>query len=210
MIEIKKFTFNPFQENTYIVNNENKECFIVDPGCYDKSEQVILKNYIEEKGLKPVELLNTHCHIDHVFGNRFIFDEFGLVPKIHLDEKIVLDSTPKVAQMYGLNYFPSPEPEYYSDNHVLLGNEKWDILFAPGHSPGHVMFHNKNASCLIAGDVIFRMSMGRTDLPGGDHDTLLKSIREQVFSLPDETDIYSGHMEETTVGFEKINNPFLR
>lgn len=209
MIEVHKFTFNPFQENTYILVNENKDCFIVDPGCYDRKERALLKQFIASEGLQPVGLLNTHCHIDHVFGNKFISETYGLTPLIHPVEKQVLAAVAQVAQLYSLDYDPSPDASFYDGDEISLGDEKFQILFTPGHSPGHVVFFHKESKTLIAGDVLFRKSIGRTDLPGGDHETLLTSIREKVFALPDDTKVYPGHMEETEIGYEKKHNPFL-
>lgn len=209
MIYIKSFTFNPFQENTYVVFNTSKECFIIDPGCYTPSEEVEILDFITKKGLKPVGLLNTHCHIDHVFGNRFIAEKFDLIPQIHQLEEKMLDAAGASAKMFGLDYVPSPKPAILPENQILLGTEVFDILFVPGHSPGHVAFYHAGSKSLISGDVLFRRSIGRTDLPGGDMDTLLASIREKLFALPDETIVYAGHMESTTLGFEKENNPFL-
>jgi glyoxylase-like metal-dependent hydrolase (beta-lactamase superfamily II) len=210
MLEVFKFTFNPFQENTYLLSTENGDCAIIDPGCYDNREEEILKKAIEEKGLKPKLLLNTHCHIDHVFGNEFIHRTYGLKPMIHPQEEIVLDSVPRVAEMYGLNYSPSPKAEFYDSEEIKLGEELLKILFVPGHSPGHVAFYSENNKTLISGDVLFRQSIGRTDLPGGNMDRLMRSIANEIIVLPDDTAVYAGHMEDTSIGEEKSSNPFLR
>lgn len=210
MIHIQSFTFNPFQENTYLVWNDQKECFIIDPGCYDRNEESELVDFIERKELNPVALLNTHCHIDHVLGNDFIFRKYGLTPQIHKSEIPMLGAAGTSAQMFGINYTPSPEPQLLPEKEILLGNEKFDILFVPGHSPGHVAFYHPDSKTLISGDVLFRQSIGRTDLPGGDMQTLLDSIRQELFVLPDETKVNAGHMEPTTIGYEKANNPFMR
>lgn len=209
MIRIKSFIFNPFQENTYVVSNDRGECMIVDPGMYNREEQQTIKAYIDAEGLRPILLVNTHCHIDHVFGNAYIAEEYGLTPKIHPKEKQVLDTVPVVANMYGLNYDPSPEPEFFDGESIALGAERFDILFVPGHAPGHVAFHHAASKKLLSGDVLFRESIGRTDLPGGDMDTLLHSIRTQVFALDDDTEVFSGHMGPTTIGHEKKYNPFF-
>jgi len=209
MIKIKKFTFNPFQENTYVVSNESGSCFLVDPGCYTSAEENALKDYIEQNDLKVEALLNTHCHIDHVFGNHFIHSEYGLTPYIHEDEAPVLETVTQVAGMYGLNYSQSPAPQNYSGSTMQLLGMEWQIIYSPGHSPGHIMLYQKDEGVLLAGDVIFRMSIGRTDLPGGNHAELLRNITQKVFTLPENTRILPGHMEETTVGFEKKNNPFF-
>lgn len=209
MIRVDSFTFNPFQENTYVVSNDADECMIVDPGMYTRAECQTLRQHIESRGLQPVLLVNTHCHIDHVFGNAFVGDTYGLTPVIHQLERPVLDAVPTVAQMYQLNYDPSPEPEYFDGDELMLGSEKFEILFAPGHAPGHVAFHHADSKTLLSGDVLFRESIGRTDLPGGDMDTLLHSIRTQLFTLDDDTKVYAGHMGPTTIGHEKKYNPFL-
>jgi len=209
MLQIKKFTFNPFQENTYVVSNGSKSCFIVDPGCYTTAEENELKEYIVQNKLKPEALINTHCHIDHVFGNKFINDEYGLIPFVHENEIPVLNAVPQVAHLYNLDYSESPAPKKYEGENMHLLNQNWQIIYAPGHSPGHIMLYQKEASLLLAGDVIFRMSIGRTDLPGGNHEDLIRNIRQKVFTLPEDTQILPGHMEETTVGFERKNNPFF-
>jgi glyoxylase-like metal-dependent hydrolase (beta-lactamase superfamily II) len=209
MLSVHKFTFNPFQENTYLIYGETGDCAIVDPGCYSSEEEKTLVQKIEELNLKPTLLLNTHCHIDHVFGNDFVFRKYGLQPHIHRVEQPVLDSVTQVAQMYGLNYTPSPDPIYFEGDTITLEDEELEILFVPGHAPGHVAFYNASQDFLIAGDVLFKQSIGRTDLPGGDMNTLLNSIKTQLFPLPDETIVYPGHMENTTIGAEKKNNPFL-
>lgn len=210
MMNIETFTFNPFQENTYLLYNEAKECIIVDPGCYDRGEQNILESYISKHGLTPIALLNTHCHLDHVFGNKFIDDKYGLKPHIHPKDQPVLDSVKMVVDMYGLNYDESPKPVYFDGDKFSAGGFSFDILFVPGHSPGHVAFYNAENKILISGDTLFKNSIGRTDLPGGDSDTLFESIQTQLFTLPDDTKVYPGHMESTEIGFEKKTNPFFK
>lgn len=210
MLTVHKFTFNPFQENTYLISTESGKCAIIDPGCYTREEEEALKGKITELKLEPILLLNTHCHIDHVFGNEFIHREYGLRPHIHPDEKAVLQSVPHVAKMYGLNYAESPDPIYFEGDQIKLDNELLKILFVPGHAPGHVAFYHEGDGKLLAGDVLFKQSIGRTDLPGGDMNTLLKSIKNELFVLPDETVVYPGHMENTTIGEERRYNPFLK
>lgn len=209
MIRIKSFLFNPFQENTYVVSNDRGESMIVDPGMYNREEQQTIKAYIDAEGLRPILLVNTHCHIDHVFGNAYIAEEYGLTPKIHPKEKQVLDTVPTVANMYGVNYDPSPDPEFFDGDSIFLGSERFDIMFVPGHAPGHVALHHAASKKLLSGDVLFHESIGRTDLPGGDMDTLLRSIRTQLFTLDDDTEVFPGHMGPTTIGHEKKYNPFL-
>ena len=211
MLSVKAFTFNPVQENTYILYNDQKECCIIDPGCYFKEEQTELKNYIEKSGLKPVLLLNTHCHLDHIFGNKFVYDTWGLLLHIHQNEKKVLDFGPASGIMYNLpfeNYTAELKFLKPGEN-ICLGIDELEVRFTPGHSPGSVSFYNEQSGFVIGGDVLFNGSIGRTDLPGGDFETLVKSIRNQLFVLPGVTIVYSGHGPETTIGFERKNNPFV-
>ena len=211
MLNVKAFTFNPVQENTYILYNDEKECCIIDPGCYFKEENIELKNYIENTGLIPVSLLNTHCHLDHIFGNKFVYDTWGLLLHIHQNEKKVLDFGPTSGLMYNLpfeNY--NAELKFIKPGeNIRLGKDELEVRFTPGHSPGSVSFYYKPGGFVIGGDVLFNGSIGRTDLPGGNFDMLVTSIRDQLFGLPDETIVYPGHGPETTIGFEKMNNPFV-
>jgi len=213
MINIHSFIFNPFEENTYILYDETKECIIIDPGCYEKPEQEELADFIEKQELKPVRLLNTHCHLDHVFGNKFVADQYGLEVEMNELELPVLQNVPAAAQLYGIpNVEISSEPaKSLNEGDVIeFGNSKLDILFIPGHSPGHIVFYDKDQKFVIAGDVLFYGSIGRTDLPGGDHDTLISNIKEKLFALGDDFRIYSGHGPTTNIGFERESNPFLQ
>jgi hydroxyacylglutathione hydrolase len=212
MASVVSFTFNPFQENTYVVFDDTNECIIVDPGCYDQTEQARLKNYINNHNLKPVRLINTHCHIDHVFGNRFVADTWNLGLEIHEGEVPVLESCPQVAMFYGVSYpDPSPMPERFikEGDTITFGQTELKALFTPGHSPASLSFYCAKDQFILAGDVLFYQSIGRTDLPGGDYDTLISSIKEKYFPLGDEVVVYSGHGPETTVGAERRSNPFL-
>jgi hydroxyacylglutathione hydrolase len=212
MASVVSFTFNPFQENTYVVFDDTNECIIVDPGCYDQAEQARLKNYINNHNLKPVRLINTHCHIDHVFGNRFVADTWNLGLEIHEGEVPVLESCPQVAMFYGVSYpDPSPMPERFikEGDTITFGQTELKALFTPGHSPASLSFYCAKDQFILAGDVLFYQSIGRTDLPGGDYDTLISSIKEKYFPLGDEVVVYSGHGPETTVGAERRSNPFL-
>jgi len=212
MITIQQFTFNPYQENTYVLSDESNECVIIDPGMYNASEQNIFYKWIKESGLKPVLLLNTHCHIDHVLGNKFVFDNWGLKPQFHKGELVVLHSIPGYAPQMGMRYELSPEPEVFLEESgtVSFGNSELELIFAPGHSPAHLCFYSREDDFIIGGDVLFYSSIGRTDLPGGNHQQLLNNIREKLFVLPDAVEVYPGHGQSTTIGFEKQNNPFLR
>jgi hydroxyacylglutathione hydrolase len=212
MLALKAFTFNPVQENTYVLYNEKKECCIIDPGCYFTEEREVLKTYIENAGLKPVLLLNTHCHLDHVFGNKFVHETWNLTLHIHEKEKLVLERAPIAGKTWQL-----PFDNYEGDllflkegETIKIGEEELEIRFTPGHSPGSVIFYHEAGGFVIGGDVLFNGSIGRTDLPGGDHATLINSIQTQLFTLPDETKVYSGHGSLTTIGFEKMNNPYVK
>lgn len=212
MLTVKRFTCNPLEENTYIVYNEESHCFIIDPGCYFGNERRELHNFIAEYKLVPKYLLNTHCHVDHVFGNKFVYDTYKINLHIHPNEKQVLEYAPVIAKQWNLPF------ENYSnglnflkeEDYIHIGNDSMKILFTPGHSPGHVCFYCEEQRFVIGGDVLFRMSIGRTDLPGGDHATLLQSITNKLFVMPDDVVVHPGHGEATTVGFEKKNNPFCR
>ena len=224
MLIVKSFTFSPVQENTYVLYNEQKQCCIIDPGCYFPEERDELKTGIEKTGLTPVLLLNTHCHLDHVFGNKFIYDTWGLHLHLHEKEKPVLDFAPQSGIMWQLPFDNYNGPLVYlkEGNSIKIGEEKLEIRFTPGHSPGSISFYHppdpahralrvdEAGGFIIGGDVLFNGSVGRTDLPGGDFNTLVNSIQTQFFTLPDETKVYSGHGPVTTVGFEKMNNPFVK
>jgi hydroxyacylglutathione hydrolase len=213
MINIQIFTFSPFQENMYVLSDETKECVIIDPGCYESHEKKQLSEFIEKEGLKPVKLLNTHCHIDHVFGNKFVADTYQLGLEMHELDLPVLNSQMQTAHVYQIpNVDESPAPSSFFDEGDVIefGNSKLDILFTPGHAPGHVVFVAHEQQFVIGGDVLFYGSIGRTDLPGGDFDTLINSIKTKLFTLDDAFEVYSGHGPKTTIGFEKMNNPFLK
>lgn len=206
------FTFNPFAENTYILYDDSRECIIFDPGCSNQEEQNQLTDFIESNRLTPVKLINTHCHIDHVLGNKFVAEKYNLPLVSHEGEKSVLAMQPQVSSMYGIPYNPSPQiTEFLSDgDQVTFGNTTLDVLFTPGHSPASISFYNKEEGIIIAGDVLFQGSIGRTDLPGGDFKTLEESIKQKFYVLPDEVVVYPGHGPSTTLGIEKKTNPFVR
>jgi glyoxylase-like metal-dependent hydrolase (beta-lactamase superfamily II) len=210
MLAIHAFTFNPFQENTYVVYSASGECVIVDPGCSNATEEQALDRFISEKGLKVVCIWCTHCHIDHVFGLAFAARQYQVVPLIPKAEQPVLDAVERVAEMYGLSYYGSPEVAYFESAQQALGGQNLEILQVPGHSPGHIAFYHRESAQLLSGDVLFHRSIGRTDLPGGDMDTLITSIRTQLFTLPGVTKVYPGHMQPTTIAEEIKHNPFLR
>ena len=212
MLSIKAFTFNPVQENTYILYNEDRQCCIIDPGCYFDQERASLKGFIENSGLTPVLLLNTHCHLDHVFGNKFVHESWNLTLHIHEKEKIVLDTAPIAGKTWQLPFdnYEGPVIMIKEGETIMIGEDELEIRFTPGHSPGSVCFYHEAGGFVIGGDVLFNGSIGRTDLPGGDYATLINSIQTQLFTLPDDTRVYSGHGTLTTIGFEKMNNPFVK
>ena len=212
MLKVKSFVFSPIQENTYLLYNEFNECLIIDPGCYFPEEQDKLKAFIAKSNLKPWMLLNTHCHLDHVFGNKFVAETYKLTLQLHEKEKLLLDYAPTSGLMYNMpfdNY--AGDYIYLKEGDIVkLGEDELKVIEAPGHSPGHICFYCAKQNFIISGDVLFNRSIGRTDLPGGDHEILLKNIREKLFVLPDETVVYSGHGAVTTIGEEKKYNPFLQ
>ncbi len=213
MIQIKSFVFNPYQENTYVLYDEaSRDCLIVDPGMDGPTEERILQTFVEEQKLNPVMLLNTHCHIDHVLGNRYIYEQWGLIPQFHKNEVPILVAVDNYAPQMGIRYETSPIPPTFLEEgqSIDFGSHTLKVIFAPGHSPGHVCYFSETQNFLIGGDVLFRNSIGRTDLPGGHHETLLRSITTQIYTLPEETIVYPGHGPHTTVGFEKKTNPFIR
>lgn len=212
MLTVQPFTFNPVQENTYVLYNEKGDCCIIDPGCYFASEEQALKGFIEQNGLKPVLLLNTHCHLDHIFGNKFVHRTYGLQLHIHPNEKPVLDHGPASGQAWQLpfdNY--DGELVFIEEGQTIrIGDDELQVLFTPGHSPGSVSFYDREAKFVISGDVLFQGSVGRTDLPGGDFGVLEESIKTKLYALPEDVVVYPGHGESTTIGDETKTNPFVK
>jgi hydroxyacylglutathione hydrolase len=212
MYNVKVFIFSPIQENTYVLSNDKKQALIIDPGCYGTEEEDELLEYIETEDLKPVLLLNTHCHLDHVFGNKFVADKWGLVLHIHRLEQKMLEYAPASGLMWDMpfdNY--QGELRFLEEGKAIgLDGDPLKILFAPGHSPGSVCFYSTEGRFVISGDVLFKGSVGRTDLPGGNSETLMSSIKNVMYSLPDDTVVFSGHGPATTIGEEKGTNPFVR
>ena len=210
MIQIQTFAFNPFSENTYVVYDETGEGIVIDPGCYDKAEKETLVQFIESQRIKIKYLLNTHCHIDHVLGNDFVKEKYHVPFLIHKKDEPVLRSVKAYAPSYGFNLYQEVLPDGYLEegDTVMFGTINLQVLFLPGHAPGHIGFYHQESSSLFSGDVLFEQSVGRTDLPGGDFNTLLRSIHQKIFTLPDDVIVYPGHGNPTTVGAEKISNPF--
>jgi glyoxylase-like metal-dependent hydrolase (beta-lactamase superfamily II) len=212
-MKLHYFTFNPFQENTFVLYDETKECVIIDPGCYSSEEQDQLVNYIEKNGLKPKKLVCTHFHLDHIFGNYFVSKKWGLDVEGHRLDLPTLQLGEQSAKMYGFDgYQPSPEIKHFIDegDKITFGNTELDILFVPGHAPGHIALVHHASKTIINGDVLFQGSIGRTDLPGGDYATLENSIKQKMYQLPDDYKVYAGHGPSTTIGNEKQFNAFVK
>ncbi len=211
MLQVKSFVFSPIEENTYLLYNESKSCAIIDPGCYLDNEKYVLEAFIMQNELNPIRLLNTHCHLDHVFGNKFVAENYGLTLELHEKEKLVLEFAP----VSGLGYnmpFDNYQGELIFLNEgdkITMGDDELEVLFTPGHSPGSICFYCRKQDFIVSGDVLFQNSIGRTDLPGGNHQALLNNIRQKLFTLPDQTIVYSGHGPATTIGAEKKYNPFF-
>jgi hydroxyacylglutathione hydrolase len=211
MLHLKSFTFNPFQENTYVIYDDEQNAFIIDPGNSTASENAQLKGFIEEKKLNVRRLLLTHGHIDHIMGNKFIFDTYGLLPEVNENDLFFIERMPQSAAMYGVNAEPSPMPEKFINDgdKIQLGKYEFECIYTPGHSPGSISFYNRENKLLIGGDVLFNGSIGRSDLPKGDHETLIRSIKERILTLGDDIKVYSGHGPSTDTGYERQTNPFL-
>ncbi len=212
MLQVAAFTFNPFQENTYILFNEKKECWIVDPGMYGAEEEQVLFDYINKHDLKPQQVINTHAHIDHIFGVDAVKQKFNIPFGVHQLEQPVLANAKGSAMLFGFTFGAAPIPDFFiEENKILkLGDDELEIKLAPGHSPGSIVFHYPAGKWAIGGDVLFHGSIGRSDLPGGNYEVLLKSIADQLYTLPDDTVVYSGHGPATSIGQEKRTNPFIK
>jgi hydroxyacylglutathione hydrolase len=209
---VQKFTFNPFKENTYLLYTDTKEAVIIDAGCQILEERNLLFQFILEKELKITHLLNTHCHLDHVFGNFFCKKKYNIPLYAHQNEVPVLNSCPQVAEMYGFRpYDHLDKIDVFIDEkqEILVGNEVLKILFVPGHAPGHLAFWHEEDNFVISGDVLFKESIGRTDFPLCSHTDLMNSIKNVLFLLPDDCKVYCGHGHETTIGHEKKHNSYL-
>ena len=212
MITIKRLEFNPFRENTYVISDDTGECLIVDPGCQEPEEQDLLLVYLEENHLKPVKIVNTHCHIDHILGTAFLHDQFMLPFLIHPEEKPLLTASVAQGEFFGLEVRTPPEPTdlLNEGDMVTFGDSVFEVIHIPGHSPGGIVLLNKDQRCMFTGDVLFQGSIGRTDLPGGDYDSLVSSIRQKLLILDPEIRVYPGHGPDTTIGIENQSNPFFQ
>ena len=211
-MEVKGFTFNPFFENTYVIWDEpSRECAIIDPGMSDLNEEEELKTFVTNNSLNVKFLINTHCHVDHILGVAFVKEEYDPIYIIPEKDLVLFDNAETQGQMFGVtvNKLPKPDKFLSESENIMLGNESLINLFTPGHTPGEFSLYADESKFCITGDVLFRESIGRTDLLGGDYDTIINSIRTKLFPLPDEVVIYPGHGEESTIGYEKKHNPFL-
>jgi glyoxylase-like metal-dependent hydrolase (beta-lactamase superfamily II) len=211
MLYLKTFTFNPFQQNSYLIYDDEGTAYLIDAGNSNTSENEILKKFIEEKKLNLKRFLLTHAHIDHILGARFILDTYGLLPEMHEKEIFFIDRMAQSGAMYGISVDQAPMPKVFikEGDKITLGKYEFDCFLTPGHSPGSISFYNKENKLLISGDVLFYGSIGRSDLPMGDHETLINSIKSKLLVLEDDVKVYSGHGPATTIGFERANNPFL-
>lgn len=213
-MEVKIFEFNPISENTYIAYDETKECVIIDPGCFFQDEKELLLNFILDNDLIVKRLLNTHLHFDHVFGNNFIHEQFHLDTEANKGDEFLLEQLPTQLQMFGFVNEDTTIPKigkYLKENDVVtFGNQRMVVLEIPGHSPGSIVFYNQDAGCVFVGDVLFRGSVGRTDLAGGNHKQLIDGIKEKLMKLPPDTVVYSGHGPLTTIKEEARNNFYLQ
>jgi glyoxylase-like metal-dependent hydrolase (beta-lactamase superfamily II) len=209
MVSVKTFCFNAFSENTFILES-NQHCIIIDPGCYDEGEKKEIVDYIESHQMKPLSIINTHCHVDHVLGVKYLQEHFEIPFLIFGEENAVLQSVKLYAPVYGFQGYSEPavDGNLVEGEIIQVGESYWKVLSVPGHSPGHIALYNERDKLCMAGDVLFQRSIGRTDLPGGDFDTLLNSIQTQLFTLPDDVKVYPGHGPETTIIEEKLYNPF--
>ncbi len=212
MIKIQAFSFNAFQVNCYIVSNDEGKCFIVDPGCSTKNEKQRLYNYISSENLTPELIIYTHAHIDHILGAKAVAEHYQIKVAGHKDGEYFLDSATSSASLYGMEFDGSAYPEIYLNESapLMLGEEKIQILETPGHADGSISLYMENDNFVIVGDVLFRDSIGRTDLPTGDYDVLMNSINSKLFTLSDDTTVYPGHGPSTSIGYEKVNNPFVK
>jgi glyoxylase-like metal-dependent hydrolase (beta-lactamase superfamily II) len=212
MIKVKTFIFNPFQENTYVVSDETGACVVIDPGCSSPRENEDIEQYISLNNLNVEKVLCTHLHVDHVLGNAFFSERYGLNPWAHSGDKELYAQVKGQAEMFGLimeNEPPQLQGELKEGETVTFGSTRFEVLYVPGHSPGGICFYSKADDIVFVGDCLFNGSIGRTDLWGGDHALLLSRIKSELLTLPEETVAYPGHGPHTTIGEEKAGNPFL-
>ncbi len=211
MVKVEKFRVNPLGENSLVLSDESGECIFIDPGFYYQEEHDEIRDYIRENKLTPVKIVNTHCHFDHIMGVDFVRNEYGIPFLAHPDDAFWVERAVEQGAMFGFDIEPVKAIDKFIQEGeiVRFGNTEMEVIHVPGHSPGHIVFYNRSESFLIAGDVLFYGSIGRTDLPGGNYQQLIDGIKTKLFALPGETKVYCGHGPETTIAFEKSSNPFL-
>ncbi len=212
-MQYKNFTFSPFGENTFVLYDETNEAVIIDPGNFHPNENELLDEFIEEHNLKPVQILATHNHLDHLFGAKYVADKYSIGLACHKDDLFWINEFMNTAKRYGLEEAQNPpQPEKYFQHGDIFkfGNTELEIIHVPGHSQGGVAFYYKPSGLLFCGDILFQGSVGRSDFPGGNHEQLIGGIKEKLLTLPDPTIVFSGHGPSSTIGAEKRNNPFLR
>ena len=211
MITIQRFVFNPFGVNTFVLYDETKECVIIDAACYFEDEKLQLKSFIDKNQLNPIKILMTHGHVDHLLGNKFIASNYPISIETHIDETNLISGAVSYGSIFGFDVeTPPPTTKYLNEGEIVkFGNSELNVLYVPGHSPGSLAYFNKEQNFVFVGDVLFHGSIGRTDLPQGNHEQLIKSINEKLLILDDKVIVYSGHGDSTTIGFERNNNPFL-
>jgi len=208
---IKTFTFSPFMENTYVAYDDTKECVIIDPGCVTDAEQLTLSQFISDNQLTVKHLINTHLHLDHAFGNLFVEKTYGVEAQAHKADEFLLQQISSQAEAFGMRYNEKPELKRFlvESDTISFGHTTLTSIHVPGHSPGSLCFYDAASATLFAGDVLFQGSIGRTDLPQGNYEQLIEGISKKLFILPDETTVYCGHGTTTTIGYEKVYNPYL-
>lgn len=212
MLQLASFTFNPFSENTYVLFNDARACWIVDPGMFNDAEYAVLDNFIAINQLHPQGIINTHAHIDHILGIDYLATKYEISFRLHEKELPILNNAANTARMFGFQYEGVKTQAGWISEHeeLILGSDRIEVRFVPGHSPGSIAFYYPKGKWVISGDALFAGSIGRTDLLMGDHQTLISSIKNQLLSLPDDTEVFSGHGPSTHIGIERDTNPFLR
>ena len=211
MVQIKIFVFNSFQENTFLLYDETNECVIIDAGCNEEREYEKIDDFIEENNLTLKSIINTHCHIDHIMGNAYLVERYNVPSIAHKEDMPLLERSKDMAMAFGLNVQEPPVPNQFVNegDEIKFGNTALFVKHVPGHSPGSIVLYNEKDNFVIVGDVLFNGGIGRTDLPGGDYDTLISSINEKLFSLNGDVVVYPGHGESTTIANEMNSNPFF-
>ncbi|MBN3035495.1 MAG: MBL fold metallo-hydrolase [Bacteroidales bacterium] len=210
-MKLELLVFNPFQVNTYLLYDETGQCLVLDPGCSGHREEEILKKTIRDKGLQPVMCVNTHCHVDHILGNGFVFETYGLAPVFHPLALPFYEAVEGQARMFGLeSVLVPPHGDFIKEGDMVsFGNSRLRVIYTPGHADGSICLISRDHRLVLSGDVLFRDSIGRTDLQTGDFDTLMQSIHQKLFTLEDDYRVYPGHGPDTTIGYEKLNNPYV-